>query len=428
MWNLSRKPAILALVASLLGLLFAGFSTYDYVKHLDRQLHAVHCSFTPGIAAATDADNACRTAMYSAYGAVFRGTWWGGVPVSLFALGVYVFFAAFAVALIVGGPRVSKRAYQFMGFASLGPLVVSVIMAFIAAVRLGVFCKTCVGLYVASALLAGAGIWGMVQLRRLSFLDAFAESVPANAGPAGTIPQPPVMPSAPVQGMPQGNLGAIAIWLAALGLCVGVPAIIYVNALPDFRPLLASCGTIAQPKSKALVPLATISPKRDATLVADPLCPTCKGLHDRLVTEGAMENLNASLVLMPLDSSCNWMLDRSLHPGSCILSKAVICADPRSREALEWMYSNQEELATLAKAGDSLLRSRLRTHFGEAIDTCIDAKQTSVRLNNILQYAVTNELPVSTPQLYLGDLRICDEDSDLGLRFTLAQLAPEVLP
>lgn len=427
MWNLSRMPSVLALVASLLGLIFAGFSTFDYVKHLDRQLHAVHCSFTPGLAAASEVDNACRTAMYSAYGALFRGVWWGGIPVSLFALGVYVFFAAFAVTLIVGGPRASRRAYQFMGFASLGPLLVSVLMAFIAAVRLGVFCKTCVGLYVASALLAGAGIWGMVQMRRLSFVMAFSPTAPEPAqGPGGTIPQAPV-PSSPVEGMPMGNPGAFAIWAAALALCVGVPSLIYVNSLPDFRPLLASCGNIAQPKSKALIPLATVHPKRDAILVSDPLCPTCKGLHDRLVAEGAMENLNASLVLMPLDSSCNWMLDRSLHPGSCTLSKAVICADPRSREALEWMYGNQEELATLAKAGDNLLRARLRTHFGDAIDGCIDSKQTNLRLNNVLQYAVTNELPVSTPQLFLGDVRICDEDSDLGLRFTLAQLAPEVL-
>ncbi|OQB18897.1 MAG: Vitamin K epoxide reductase family protein [Deltaproteobacteria bacterium ADurb.Bin207] len=425
MWKLSRMPIILALVASALGLIFAGFSTYDYIQHLDRQLHAVHCSFTPGLAEATDTENACRTAMYSVYGALFRGTWWGGVPVSLFALGVYVFFAAFAVAMLVGGANVSKRAYQFLGFSSLGPLLVSVIMAFIAAVRLGVFCKTCVGLYVASALLAAAGIWGMVQLRKLSFLDAFSTSPPTS--PAGGPPPPsPSPPHEPVRPMPPGNPGAIVLWLASLGL--GVPAIIYVNALPDFRPLLASCGTIPQPKSKALVSLATTSPKRDMIIVADPLCPTCKGLHERLKGEGAMENINASLVLMPLDSTCNWMLDRSLHPGSCILSKAVICADPRSRDALEWMYRNQEELASLGKAGDSLLRARLRTHFGEAIDTCIDAKQTAVRLNNILQYAVTNELPVSTPQLYLGDLRICDEDSDLGLRFTLAQLAPEVLP
>lgn len=421
MKNMLRMPSALALVASLLGLIFAGFSTYDYAQHLDRQLHAIHCSFTPGLAAASEAENACRTAMYSAYGAFFRGTWWGGVPVSLLALGVYIFFAAFAVALLVGGPRASRRAYQFMGFASLGPLFVSVVMAFIAAVRLGVFCKTCVGLYFASALLAGAGIWGMIQLRRISFTQAFAPDAPS---PTGTIPQAPTMP---MEGMPIGNPGLIAIWLATMGLCVGTPALIYVNALPDYRPKLASCGNIPKPDSKALVKLATIRPKRDAILVADPLCPTCKALHERLVAEGAMENLNVSLVLMPLDNACNWMLDRSLHPGSCTLAKTVICADPRSREALEWMYANQEELTALGKSDDTLLRARLRSQFGDAIDGCIDAKQTKVRLNNVLQYAVTNELPVSTPQLFLGKMKICDEDTDLGLRYTLAQLAPEVL-
>jgi hypothetical protein len=30
--------------------------------------------------------------------------------------------------------------------------------------------------------------------------------------------------------------------------------------------------------------------------------------------------------------------------------------------------------------------------------------------------------------MFLGDRRICDEDTDLGLRYTFAQLAPEVLP
>ncbi|PIE05472.1 MAG: hypothetical protein CSA75_04570 [Sorangium cellulosum] len=406
------------MVASLLGLLFAGFSTYDYAQHLDRQLHAVHCSFTPGLAAASDAENPCRTAMYSAYSAVFRGTWWGGIPLSLLAIGVYIFFAAFALTLLLGGPKSSRRAYQFMGFASLGPLLASVVMAFIAAVRLGVFCKTCVGLYVASALLAGAGIWGMVMLRRTSFANAFGPSDPSTTAPRA---------NAPVKGMPIGNPGLIALWLVALGLCVGVPALVYVSALPDYRPKLISCGKIPKPQSKAIIKMATLRPKRDAIIVADPLCPTCKALHERLVAEGAMENLNASLVLMPLDSNCNWMLDRSLHPGSCTLSKAVICADPRSREALEWMYANQEELVALAKSGDPLLRARLRTHFGTELETCLDSKKTKVRLNNVLQYAVANELQVSTPQLFLGDMRVCDEDTDLGLRFTLTQLAPEVL-
>jgi hypothetical protein len=29
--------------------------------------------------------------------------------------------------------------------------------------------------------------------------------------------------------------------------------------------------------------------------------------------------------------------------------------------------------------------------------------------------------------MYLGTRRVCDEDTDMGLRFTLKQLAPEVL-
>jgi hypothetical protein len=30
--------------------------------------------------------------------------------------------------------------------------------------------------------------------------------------------------------------------------------------------------------------------------------------------------------------------------------------------------------------------------------------------------------------MYLGDRKVCDEDTDLGLRYTLTQLAPEVVP
>jgi hypothetical protein len=38
----SRAPAALALFASVLGLVFASYSTFDYAKHLDRRLHDVH--------------------------------------------------------------------------------------------------------------------------------------------------------------------------------------------------------------------------------------------------------------------------------------------------------------------------------------------------------------------------------------------------
>jgi hypothetical protein len=59
--------------------------------------------------------------------------------------------------------------------------------------------------------------------------------------------------------------------------------------------------------------------------------------------------------------------------------------------------------------------------------SCVDARDTDVQLNRHLHFAAENSIPVSTPQMYLGRQRVCDEDTDIGLRFTLSQLAPEVL-
>jgi protein-disulfide isomerase/uncharacterized membrane protein len=392
-----------------LGLVFAGYSTSDYVQHLDRQLHSIHCSFIPGMPAVSDAENPCRAAMYSAYSALFRENWWGGIPISLFAVGTYAFFAAFCLTLLIGGLQSSRRAYQFFGIASLGPLLVSVLMAIISAVKLGAFCKTCVGLYIASILLALGAVWAMMAVRKLQLL------APAEGWPDGYLPA--------------GHPGLLAGWLGLMGLCAVVPALLYVKSLPDYRPKLASCGKLSEPNdtAKAMVKLSTAHPKRTVTMFVDPLCPTCKALHERLEAEGIIENLDVSMAMFPLDSTCNWMIDRPLHPGSCVLAKAVLCTDPRSREALEWMYGNQEELARLGKSGEPLLRAKVRDRFGAEVDTCIDAKPTRLRLNNTLQYAVANHVPVSTPQIYLGDVRMCDEDTDLGMRYTFGQLAPEVL-
>ena len=90
----SRIPPAISAVASALGLSFATSSTLDYAAHLDRRLHDLHCSFVPG-APPTDAAEACRTAMYSPYAALFRDKYWGGIPISLFAVGAFTFFAGF---------------------------------------------------------------------------------------------------------------------------------------------------------------------------------------------------------------------------------------------------------------------------------------------------------------------------------------------
>jgi uncharacterized membrane protein len=396
----SRLPAAIALIASVLGLVFASYSTLDYAAHLDRRLHDVHCSFIPGAPATSDAE-ACRAAMYSPYSALMREDYWGGIPISLFALGAFTFFFGFSVYLLVANGRAPRRAVTFFAAASLTPLLVSALMFTISVTQIGTLCKTCVGLYIASFLLAVGGLLGLATLRE----------------------QPAAEPR------PSVGMGLPLVWLVALGLITLVPAVVYAGSVPDHDKYLAQCGILKQQPTEndALLKLRTSRPVQTAILFEDPLCPTCKAFHHRLVHEGAFDKMNAQLSLFPLDSECNWMLDSPLHPGACIVSKAVICGGDAARDVLEWSYDEQERLTEAGKAGADALRAVIERRWGSAMLKCIDDRRTTVRLNKNLHFAVANAIPVSTPQMYLGQRRVCDEDTDIGLRYTLARLAPEVL-
>jgi uncharacterized membrane protein len=407
-----RWPAAVALVASLVGLTFSGLSTLDYTKHLDRQVHDIHCSFIPGLSVEQSAATACRAAMYSPYAALLRERYWGGIPISLFAVGAFSFFAAFALYMLLAGSNAPRRASHFLALAGSTPLVVSLLMLGISAIRLGQFCKTCVGIYIASALLAAGGIAALVGLR--------VQATRAMRAPAG---------SPEAQLGPMGPLWLIPAWFVALGLFTVTPALLYASALPNYTSYLASCGKLVKPADPGNV-LLRITPagaKQPATLVVDPLCPTCKAFHQRLVTEGFFDKLDTKLVLFPLDNDCNWMLDRPVHPGACLVSKAVLCGEHRAQQVLEWSYDNQEDLLAAAKSGAGLVNvnALLRGRWPELM-ACVEAKDTKLRLDKMLRFAIANELPVSTPQMFLGDTRLCDEDTDIGLSYTIGKLAPEL--
>jgi uncharacterized membrane protein len=401
MFGSSRTYAVVGLVASLLGLLFASNSTLDYASHLDRRLHDVHCSFIPGAPPTSEAE-ACRAAMYSPYSALFKEAYWGGIPISLFAMGAFTFFAGFSLYLLLAGSRAPRAAVTFFGAVSFTPFLVSVLMLVISLTKLGQVCKTCTGIYLASTLLLVAGMMGLASLR--GDLVTGAER-------------------------PRAGFALPLAWLLALGITTLVPAVVYAASVPDHRKFLAQCGEIklSEPKAGELVSMRGARPVQPALLFEDPLCPTCKAFHERLVGEGAIERLDARLALFPLDSECNWMLNEPLHPGACLLSKAVLCGGEQASKVLEWAYEKQEELARAGKSGPNALKALIRQRWGESVLRCMDDRKTEVRLNNHLHFASDNGIPVSTPQVYFGKKRICDEDTDIGLRYTLAQLAPEVL-
>jgi hypothetical protein len=404
-----RIAAGLCLAGALLGIVFAAYSTGDYTAHLDRQMHAVHCSFIPGADVSSDEANPCKAALFSPYSALFRQTFWGGIPISLGAVGCFCFFLGLGAYLALGPARASRRSVELLGMAAVFPLGASLVMFFISATQLHEFCKLCVGIYTSSALIAAAAVVGWRAL-----------ALEKKDGDAA--------------GRPGGSVSVLAVGLVAFGVASLLPAVVYASSLPDYRPYLTSCGALAHPTEPhgALVKIPTTAPKRKVLLFEDPLCPTCKAFHERLVTEGILDHLDITLSLFPLDTDCNWMLDRSLHPGACMLSKAVLCGKDRSRAVLEWAYKNQEDLRPLGKQGGKALEDAIVKQFGPDIRACIDSKSTAARLNQQLQFAASNHVPVSTPQMYLqeGDKfgRVCDEDTDLGLKYAMGQLAPEVLP
>jgi uncharacterized membrane protein len=399
-----RTIALITVVAAALGLIFAVYSTYDYAQHLDRQMHAVHCSFIPG-APASGEDNACKTALFSPYSAIFRATFWGGIPISLFAVGAFGFFAALGAYLFAARARAPARvALLVLAACGLAPLAASIAMFVVSATKLHSYCKLCVGIYVSSIALAVAAVLAFLVWRK---------------------PRPETETEAEAEA---------PAWLAAplvagLGVATVLPALVYMASLPDFRPYLTKCGTLALKAEAhgALVKIPTARPVEKVTLFEDPLCPTCKAFHQRLVADDVFDKLDVTLVLFPLDTSCNWMLDRSLHPGACVVSGAVLCAGTNARGVLEWAFDEQEELRAAGKTSPDAVKGLVAARFGSEIASCATDKKTTLRLNQHLHYASENHIPVSTPQMVLGDRRICEEDTDLGLKYTLAQLAPAVL-
>ena len=392
---------MVALIGSLLGLVFSYSSTVDYAAHLDRRLHDVHCSFIPGAPPTSEAE-ACRAAMYSPYSAVMRDSLWGGIPISLFALGAFAFFAGFSVYLMLAKEKASRANVILFASVSVTPLLVSIVMFTISITKLGTLCKTCVGTYVSSALLAAGGL---MELRTLgSARDEYRR--------------------------PDGQPLVALFWLITLGVVTLLPTLVYAATAPDQRPYLGKCGELKKPDEPtgALIKFHGTRAVRPALLFEDPLCPTCKALHERLVAEGVFDRLDVTLALFPLDNSCNWMLsDQSLHPGACLVARAIICAKGQELQMLEWAFAEQSSLAAAGKISEEALKAKIAQRWGKALVDCTDGRDAKATLNKHLHFAADNNVPVSTPQVFLGKQRLCDEDTDLGLRFTLKQLAPEVL-
>jgi len=390
----------LVVVAALLGCVYSALSTHSFIMRLDGQTHAVACAILPGDA---DQSTGCVTALLSPYSSVFRTSMWGGIPISLPSFGVFAFIAAFAawVGLKKDRMRVDTG---FLLLATLLPVGASAFFAYISATRLGEFCSTCVGIYIASG---------------LGFIFALIAHIRTQRTPDGV-----------------GRWGRWFLWFFEGAAIVGTLVLLYIMLAPSDRESVArGCGELVKREDEAKILLK----KRDSTeavagaakvpalVVVDPLCPSCKGLDERLLASGLGARLDIDLLLFPLDSKCNWMVKSSPHPGACLVSEAMLCAPESAHRVLEYAYANQERLLELGKTNESALKADLEQKFPD-VKGCVGSAAAKAKVNKSLRFAVANAMPVMTPQLFVAGSRICDEDTDLGLEFTLTRMLDRSSP
>lgn len=410
---LARVSTVLFVLAALSGLLFTSLSTSDFVQHLDRQVHALHCSFVPGAAPSTDAASGCHVALMSPWSSVFRTLVWGGIPVALPGIPVFAFLVFRGLELFARGFK-DRTAALFLAAVTMVPVLTSIGFAGIAIAELGTFCKTCAGIYASSAgcLLAVIGIVIGV------FLEARAGSPAPEAGEGEDGEAAP----APAAGGDHPAL-TLGVGVVELGLFVAAPLGLYLAIVPDHGKYLGTCGELADTAAvdPVLVPIGAHRGGRTAIEVFDPLCPACKGFEKRLASGGYAEALDRKALLFPLDSTCNWMVGTSLHPGACAVSEAVMCAGDDAQRVVDWAFAHQEEVITATKADPKAAEAMVDAAF-PSVAKCTGSNAARQKLNRSLRWAVQNQLPVLTPQLYVDGKKVCDEDTDLGLDFALSHL------
>ncbi len=391
-----RPPTwlIVVLVGALIGIVFAGLSTYDFVQHLDRQVHSLHCSFIPGMGAGAG-ESGCQVAMMSTYSSVFRSRVWGGIPISLPAMAVFAFIAFYGLDLLLTRRTNDRRATWFLALACGLPAFASIAMLTISLAKLGTVCKLCVAIYVASAMVLTGAIIGWRKAVKLQ------------------APEPPA------------TNRFLGIMFGVGVAFVAVPILLYLALAPDHSKFLGTCDNLTKSDDPYGV---MIHMDRNASAnavpaieILDPLCPACKAFEDRLDSSGLGDRLDRKAILFPLDKECNWMISETTHPGACTVSEAVLCAGDRAPDVLKWAFEVQESVREETKKDPAAAGRMVKQRFPE-LASCIGSADARSKLNKSMRWAVNHNIRVLTPQLFVDNVKLCDEDVDLGLEYALSRI------
>ena len=399
---MSKKGVFLVfLLFAVLGLVFSATSVYDSIAHLDREIHSVSCSFIPGGGQDDKGESGCYAVMMSPYSSVFQAMTWGGIPIALGSLAVFAYLLFLGIELMLAGASdlEPKKTYYLIAAAAF-PLAISMIYLGISLNFIGEICKTCAGIYISS-------------------LGVFVGSIIAHTNVSNQYN---------LQGGDKSRSDSLP-WgyyfrsffegVIFVAIVVGV----FLAVKPAYSEKAHECGNLIhqQDPDSVMIPLRRVAGGATAIEIADPLCPACQMFRDRLEASTAAKALDLRAVLFPLESDCNWMVSETMHPGACMVAEAVLCAKNNGVNVMNWALDNHASLRTLAKESKASLKRRIIQEF-PSVANCVDTTESHIKVNKSLRWIVSNSSRVMTPQLFVNGVRLCEEDTDLGLEFALTKL------
>lgn len=159
---------------------------------------------------------------------------------------------------------------------------------------------------------------------------------------------------------------------------------------------------IVEPQGLSLV--SAINTKEKTIRIvefSDPQCPTCAKAAAILenLTKRFPGRIQLQVLPFPLDSKCNRIMESSMHPLACELSKGLICADIQGKGHAfnNWVFENQTQHTPNEWKGTAV---RALALDGSAFSSCLESSETSKRLAGLIEDGIKANIQ-STPTLLI---------------------------
>jgi protein-disulfide isomerase/uncharacterized membrane protein len=217
--------------------------------------------------------------------------------------------------------------------------------------------------------------------------------------------------SKPKQATARGPLST-GIWVTAISLGVAIVAAKGMQGeAPPRAELSERINSIlsSAPVAMSLPPklLSTGSSEARVTIVkfSDFQCPSCRAgaqtLHPVLRRyEGKIRFVYRNF---PLDSACNRLIQRSMHPHACELAAGAVCAD--SQQKFEPYYEKIFDRQASLKAGSAVEAARELGLDVPAFEACLKDPGTQARISQDIEEGITLNVE-STPTFFVNGHRI----------------------